>query len=420
MAKLLPAGWRLMRIDELGTVERGRSRRRPRNDPILYGGQYPFVQTGDIKAAGLRLFRYSQTYSEAGLAQSRLWPAGTLCITIAANICDTAILGIPACFPDSIVGFTPREEASDVVFVKYAIDFAKQRFTNISRGATQDNLSIEKLLSQQLPTPPFEERRRIASILGAYDDLIEVNRRRIALLEEMARRLFEEWFVRFRFPGHEDHAMVETPEGPLPEGWTMRPLSEIAMQIGDAMSPSLTPDQYFDHFSFAAFDQGRLPIREQGSAILSNKLEFKGPCILIGKLNPRIPRIWYVGTGGDFAQIASTEFVPLTGRRSMQISLLYAYAISSKVAGVLRSRSHGTSTSHQRVRPNDILGITVPVPDDEIVLRASGHLSATYDLADWLRRVNARLGASRDLLLPRLVSGELSVVAAERELEAVA
>lgn len=187
--------WRSTRLDQLGTVERGRSRHRPRNDPSLYGGQYPFVQTGDVKAAGLRLYQYAQTYNEAGLAQSRLWPAGTLCFTIAANIGDTSILGIPACFPDSVVGFTPHPDKADVVFVKYALDYAKTRFSAISGGATQDNLSLEKLVSQDLMVPSLEAQRRIASILGAYDDLIEVNRRRIAVLEELARRMFEETYV---------------------------------------------------------------------------------------------------------------------------------------------------------------------------------------------------------------------------------
>ena len=98
--------WVEKSLDELGTVGRGRSRHRPRDAAHLYGGPYPFVQTGDVKHAGLYLTNYEQTYSDAGLAQSKLWPTGTLCITIAANIADTAILGINACFPDEAVKFS--------------------------------------------------------------------------------------------------------------------------------------------------------------------------------------------------------------------------------------------------------------------------------------------------------------------------
>ena len=102
-----PVDWTPFRLDDLGFVGRGRSRHRPRDDESLYGGVYPFFQTGDIKAATLYLTEYSQTYNEKGLAQSRLWQPGTVCITIAANIAETAILGIPGCFPDSVVGFVP-------------------------------------------------------------------------------------------------------------------------------------------------------------------------------------------------------------------------------------------------------------------------------------------------------------------------
>src|SRR5216684_6000397 len=99
--------WKLMKLHELGFVGRGRSRHRPRNDTSLYEGKYPFIQTGDVKAADLYISSYTQTYNEKGLAQSKLWEPGTLCITIAANIAETAILKISACFPDSIVGFVP-------------------------------------------------------------------------------------------------------------------------------------------------------------------------------------------------------------------------------------------------------------------------------------------------------------------------
>ncbi|MFX0199060.1 MAG: restriction endonuclease subunit S [Candidatus Hodarchaeota archaeon] len=95
-----PPGWHLVRLSDVGEVNRGRSRHRPRHASHLYGGQYPFIQTGDVKASGGRITKYQQTYSAAGLQQSRLWPAGTMCITIAANIAETGILAFDACFPD--------------------------------------------------------------------------------------------------------------------------------------------------------------------------------------------------------------------------------------------------------------------------------------------------------------------------------
>src|SRR6266568_690687 len=104
------SGWKERGLNELGFVGRGKSRHRPRNAQFLYGGPHPFIQTGEIKHADLYVTTYTQTYSDEGLAQSKLWPAGTLCITIAANIAETAFLGFDACFPDSIVGFTPVED----------------------------------------------------------------------------------------------------------------------------------------------------------------------------------------------------------------------------------------------------------------------------------------------------------------------
>src|SRR6476646_2180193 len=99
-------------LGELGALDRGRSKHRPRNARHLYGGPYPFIQTGDIANSDGYIRTHTQTYSEAGLAQSRQWPTETLCITIAANIGKTAILTYPACFPDSVVGFTPGEDVT--------------------------------------------------------------------------------------------------------------------------------------------------------------------------------------------------------------------------------------------------------------------------------------------------------------------
>ncbi len=220
--------WKPFRLDQLGFVGRGRSRSRPRNDPALYGGPYPLFETGDIKSTDLYLSKSKKTYNEKGLAQSKLWNPGTLCITIAANIAETAILKIKACFPDSVVGFVADPETTDVRYVKYYIDFIKLQMQNISRGTTQDNLSVEKLLSFEFFAPPLNTQRKIAAVLSAYDDLIENNTRRIEILEEMAGAIYREWFVEFRFPGHEGVKMVESELGLIPQGWEVNNFGEVS------------------------------------------------------------------------------------------------------------------------------------------------------------------------------------------------
>lgn len=146
--------WKKVTLDQMGIISRGRSRHRPRNDARLFGGKYPFIQTGDIGAAGLYVTKYSQTYNEEGLSQSKLWDKDTLCITIAANIADTALLAFPACFPDSVMGFVPFENIANVKFVKYCFDILQKKCQQISQGTAQDNLSWEKLSTILFPCPP--------------------------------------------------------------------------------------------------------------------------------------------------------------------------------------------------------------------------------------------------------------------------
>jgi len=232
-------GWPLKSIDELGQVSRGRSRHRPRDAEHLYGGPHPFIQTADVKHSNLYITEYSQTYNEVGLAQSKLWKAGTLCITIAANIADTAILGIDACFPDSVIGFIPAPGKADARFIKYLFDaLLKKRFQKFTQGAAQDNLSQEKLLSLKFPTPELRTQKRIADILSTYDDLIENNRRRIQLLEQSARLLYKEWFIRLRFPGHEH---VKIKDG-VPEGWTQKTINELISYLNRGITPKYDDD----------------------------------------------------------------------------------------------------------------------------------------------------------------------------------
>lgn len=170
----LPAQWVWSTITQLGELNRGKSKHRPRNDPILYGGSYPFIQTGDVRAADGVLKTYTQTYSEKGLAQSRLWPKGTLCITIAANIAETAILGIDACFPDSVVGFVPHDKSVSVEYIEFFFRTAKQNLDRYAPATAQKNINLEILESVAVPLMSIAEQQVL--VLTVSEKLEAANR----------------------------------------------------------------------------------------------------------------------------------------------------------------------------------------------------------------------------------------------------
>ena len=164
----LPKGWLWTTLPQIGELNRGKSKHRPRNAPLLYGGQYPFVQTGDIRHANGLIRHYNLTYSKEGLKQSRLWPAGTLCITIAANIADTAILGFDACFPDSIVGFLPERGQCNIYFVEFFLRTAKEDLERYAPATAQKNINLAILKDLAIPFPSLAEQNVIAQEINRH------------------------------------------------------------------------------------------------------------------------------------------------------------------------------------------------------------------------------------------------------------
>ena len=169
----LPEGWVWVTLPQLGEINRGKSKHRPRNDSKLFGGDYPFVQTGDVRHAAGEIKSYKQTYSEAGLAQSRLWPKGTLCITIAANIADTALLGFDACFPDSVVGFLPETDHTNIRFVEYFIRTAKENLERFAPATAQKNINLQILKAVAVPFPPEREQNTIVFEIESRLSVVE-------------------------------------------------------------------------------------------------------------------------------------------------------------------------------------------------------------------------------------------------------
>jgi len=172
----LPNGWKWCRLTDVGNLARGKSKHRPRNDPKLYSnGSIPLVQTGDVARSDGIITTYTALYNEIGLSQSQLWPKGTMCITIAANIADTGILGFDACFPDSVVGYTLLDQNIDVKYFDFFIQTAKSHLEEFAPSTAQKNINLEILSQLQVPCPPAPEINRIVhrvqELNGLFDQL---------------------------------------------------------------------------------------------------------------------------------------------------------------------------------------------------------------------------------------------------------
>src|SRR5216684_8382458 len=192
-------GWRQKTLEEIATTfGRGKSRHRPRNESTLYGGIYPFIQTGDIRNSDHFIKAYSQTYSEAGLAQSKLWPKGTICITIAANIAETGILGFDACFPDSVIGVVVNPKEADVGFVEYLLQSFKARIQAMGKGSAQANINMGTFEHKRFPFPPVAEQKQMVAKLDSLrketQRLELIYQQKFAALDELKKSLLDKAF----------------------------------------------------------------------------------------------------------------------------------------------------------------------------------------------------------------------------------
>lgn len=320
-------------------------------------------------------------------------------------------------------------KGNDPRFVSYflrGIDFHAYSDKAAVPGLNRNDLHQAKVLF-----PPLPEQRAIAATLGALDDKIELNRKMNTTLEAMARALFRDWFVDFgptraKMEGRPPYLSPDLwplfPDGldaeGKPEGWEVFRLGQLAEHHTRSISPSASPEELFEHFSLPAFDKGQSPSLDRGDAIKSNKTQVPPKAILLSKLNPEIPRVWLPEAANGRRQIASTEFLAYTGKNGAQRGLLFCLFCDEYFRGLLQSMVTGTSKSHQRISPPDLLRREALLGTAELFAQFENTVASLLNRVLANRAESRTLAQTRDLLLPRLMSGELRVTQAERMVEA--
>lgn len=188
-----PKGWEKVKFSEVGKLDRGKSKHRPRNAPELLGGKYPLIQTGDIANSGGYITNYKSTYSEIGLLQSKLWESGTLCITIAANIAKTGILTFDACFPDSVVGFIPNEFTNNE-YTQYWMSFLQKIIEDAAPESAQKNINLAILKDLDFPLPPIDLQNQFAERVAVIEEQKAIAQKSLEQSESLFNSLLQKAF----------------------------------------------------------------------------------------------------------------------------------------------------------------------------------------------------------------------------------
>ena len=392
--------WEITSLSELGTFSRGKSKHRPRNDAKLFeGGTYPLVQTGDVKAANLYITKNDSYYNDFGLKQSKLWPAGTLCITIAANIAETAILSYPMCFPDSIVGFNANPEKSSELFVYYFFEYIKKEIQKSASGSIQDNINIDYLSKMRIKVPEKKYQDKIVELLSSIDKKILLNNQINQELEAMAKTLYDYWFVQFDFPDQNGKPykssggkMVYHPElkREIPEGWGVESVGNLLDKVTKAEKIENNSIEFI----------GKIPVIDQSQKYISGFTNNENGLIQPQKghviFGDHTRVVKYINF--DYARGADGTQVLISNNENISNVLLYHMIEDFDLS------NYGYARHFKFLKEKIVI-----VPDKEVSSKFEIQANVIYEKIKNNIFENQELTQLRDWLLPMLMNGQVKV-----------
>ena len=376
-------------------------------------GEFPFIKVSDMNLSQNSIaIRDANNWVDSDYIKrpkAKIFPVGTVVFAkIGEALKHNRVRQIvrPTLIDNNMMGAIPNPEVVQRKFLYYML--SSFDIASTATGTALPYLTVSVLERQRFLVPPLGIQRRIASILSAYDDLIENNTRRIAILEEMARRIYEEWFVRFRFPGHEQVKMVESELGLIPEGWKV-----VAASDAITISPKVrVPKEGLKPFvPMGSLSENSMLIAGIEEREGNSGSKFQNGDTLFARITPCLEN----GKTGfvqflpshDAVAFGSTEFIVLRSR-TLCPEYVYALARSDEFrANAIKSMSG--ATGRQRVKEACFDAFLLAQPDAETLQRYREIAQPMFAMIRKLAAKNANLRATRDLLLPKLISGELDV-----------
>ncbi|MGA4323629.1 restriction endonuclease subunit S [Ectopseudomonas hydrolytica] len=293
-----------------------------------------------------------------------------------------------------LVSYRVNPKKLDNHFLLYAFqgDCLRAQIKALGSGSTVEHMRVPDAKNLKIFLPPLASQKKIGAILAAYDDLIENNTRRIEILEEMARRLYEEWFVQFRFPGHEGVEFKESELGLIPEGWSVAAVTDVfTIKYGKTFPKTkLNPE-------------GQYPVFGGGGMIgRCDQFNIQGPTTLITSRGNGSGTVWRASEAG---LVTNNAFIVMP--KEPKLNVHYGYIERALLNAPIKSFLGGSA--QPQLTLDGLAGVRVLTPDPEVIQQFSALVDPFYALISRVERASANLRAQRDLLLPKLISGEIDV-----------
>lgn len=392
----MPDCWKEYRLGDLGEIITGRTP--PSKRPECFGDEYPFITPSDMVGQKRALItdRYLSA-DGAELLKRNLLPPGSVAVSCIGWQMGKAIMTSRPSFTNQQLNTIIPNGLVYPDFLYYVLVTWRERLLSLgaSTGVRTPILNKSAFSDLRIQIPPLPAQRKIAAVLSAYDDLIENNSRRIALLEAMAHLLYREWFVEFRYPGHESVPLVESELGPVPEGWEVGRLDDALMlQRGFDLPRKKRRD-------------GSVPVYASTGIIdTHNKAKVKAPGVVTGR-SGSLGTVIYADE--DFWPLNTALWV----REFRRATPIYAFFLLDSS----HLEKYNSGASVPTLNRNDVHGLPVVLPPQNILDQFECYVSPMFELKKSFQERNQTLRQTRDLFLPRLISGELDVARLPLNLE---